>query len=113
MRILLAHVGILAWFLAACDALADSYTITVPTGFTLIANHLEHGSNTLNEVLPNVPDGTVLLKWACTNFNTNAPFTYSNSLGGWIPSGGTLVPGEGIGISNSGPAFNVTFTGTA
>ena len=87
------------------------YTITVPPGSSLIANHLDEGGNTLDEVFPPVPDGTQLLKWNCSTFQT---YTYDEAIGSWIPGGGTLKPGEGAMIINSsGSSFNVTFIGTA
>src|ERR1039457_1257666 len=43
--------------------LFQSYTIPINAGLNLIANQLDHGSNTLNEVFANVPDGCVLSKY--------------------------------------------------
>src|SRR5262249_52434029 len=74
-----------------------SYTITVPNdgSWVAIANQFDQGSNTLDEVLSSVPDGTTLWKWDCavqdwssTNYNYIAGV-------GWDPAGGTLAPGEG------------------
>jgi hypothetical protein len=93
-----------------------TYTLTIPNdGFVAIANQLDHGSNTLNEVLPNVPDGTMILKWDCASqdWSPNVP-TYSAFTGKWSPNS-TLAPGEGalISIGNGvGPSTVLTFTGT-
>ena len=92
--------------LATCSGFAD-YTISVPSGLHTIANHLDHGGNTLNEVLPGVPGGTQIQKWNCVGYAT-----YTKGAAGWLPAGGTLKPGEGAFINNPGAPFNVTFTGT-
>ena len=56
-----------ALFLQAVHGQTNSaYTVPVPAGLAvLIANQLDHGSNTLNEILSGVPDGTMLFKWDC------------------------------------------------
>jgi hypothetical protein len=102
-------IGVLIWLLGALNSFADSYTLTVPPGTSTIANYLDHGANTLDEVLTNLPDGTQILKWNCGSYTT---YTYSNSIPGWSPGGGTLKPGEGAFISNrlSSP-LTITFTG--
>ena len=84
-----------------------AYTISIPPGSRLIANHLDNGGNTLDEVLPGVPNGTQISKYICTGY-TN----YTKVAAGWIPAGGTLKPGEGAFImNNSGAPFTVTFMG--
>jgi hypothetical protein len=105
MRLVSAIVSIL--FLTTARGFAD-YTLLVPTGFSLIANHLDNGENTLDEVLPGVTNGTQISKYTCAGY-TN----YTKGAGGWTPAGGTLKPGDGAFIiNNSGAPFNVTFTGT-
>ena len=94
----------------------QSYTVSLPTdgGFYLIANQLDHGSNRLDEVLSNVPDGTLLSKWRCAVQDWVENYTFSTRLG-WSPAGGTLAPGEGAmigGIFDSGTHLTITFTGT-
>ena len=50
-----------AWMVAGLlglgmlDSQADSYTIQIETGYNLIANQLDNGGNTLNEVLIDFP----------------------------------------------------------
>ena len=105
MKIILS--AFVSCLLAATSSLAN-YTISIPTGIHPIANLLDIGGNTLQEVLPGVPDGTVVEKWNCTGYTTNTMVA-----GVWTPAGATLKPGEGAFIvNNSGASFNVTFTGT-
>ena len=95
--------------LSTASGLAAGYTISIPSGFSLIANHLDTGGNTLQEVLPGVPNGTVIQKYNCNNNYT----TNTMVAGVWTPAGTTLKPGEGAYIvNNSGAPFNLTFTGT-
>src|SRR5215510_9178577 len=73
-----------------------SYSINVPGDRSLIslANPLDRGSNTLNNVLSNVPDGCLLFKFD----NTNATWqgsAYNGALHAWLPSSIKLRPGEG------------------
>lgn len=92
-----------------------SYTITVPSGWSFIANQLEKGANTLNEVFSNnVPAGATLRKWDSGAQDFGPVQVYS--AGGWLdldgnPSTVTLKPGEGAMLDNPGPGFSLTFTG--
>ena len=86
-----------------------SYTLNLTPGLTLIANQLDHGSNTLNEIMPSVPDGTILYKF--NNAKTNWSEAYfSSAIGVWLPPGITLNPGEGAFIQ-SPTNFSLTFSG--
>src|SRR5262245_60882711 len=58
------------WLVAWNSARADSYTINLVEGWNLIANHLDNGSNTLEEIMPNPPSGTVFYK--CHNSGETA-----------------------------------------
>ena len=99
-----------ATLIAACSAQADSYTVTAVPGLTAIANHLDNGGNTLQEVLPNVPPGSVVYKWDCTTWQA---YVFDEFDLVWYPSDGTLAPGEGALFFNpSGAATTLTFTGT-
>ena len=93
-------------------ALPPSYTLNISAGLNLIANQLDHGSNTLNEVLPTVPDGTALYKFI--NVVSNGGWTistYSAATGTWLNGGAiTLSPGEGAFL-DSPSAGSITFTG--
>ena len=92
----------------------SSYTINVPGGgeYTAIANQLDHGNNTLDEVLPGMANGTELLKWDCLlqDFSPIV-YTYDGASHHWSPSGGKLVPGEGALLGNPGADTTVTFSG--
>src|SRR6185436_7382863 len=50
------------------------------TTFLLVANPLNSGGNTIGEVLPNVPDFTILFTFNNTSGQFEGAFTY---LGGW------------------------------
>lgn len=106
------------WSAGGLPLAADSYTIGLPSGFSMIANQLDNGGNTLDEVLPFVPTDTQLLKWNCTNQAYDS-IIFSPDLGGWVdsssgnPAGNvTLSPGEGAFFFNPSGAVGVTFVGT-
>lgn len=81
-------------------------------GFTLLANPLDSGTNTLNGVLASaLPATSKVLKWGGTSFNT-----YTRTASGWLPPTGgtaTVAPGEGFFVQtpNPGPALTLTFVG--
>lgn len=83
---------------------------TIPTGFSLISNPLNAPTNTVNALIPNPPEGTVVFK-----FNNGTFSSSSFVFGQWNdPQSGPigLAPGEGVFIQNvSGSTFNVTFVG--
>ena len=88
-----------------------SYSVPISTGLNLIANQLDHGSNTLNEVLPNMPDGTALYKFNNTN-HTWTISSFSAAAGKWLDGNAIVLrPGEGAFLESPGN-FNLTFTGT-
>jgi len=92
----------------------QSYTRTVSNGLTLIANQLDHGSNTLNAILPNVPDGSALYKYDNSS-STGAGWTissFSAAADKWLDGDAiTLNPGEGA-FFQSPTNFTLTFRGT-
>ena len=102
---------------------AASYTITVPTGESLIANQVNTGSNTLDEVLPSIPSGTTL-DVLIDPTDSAATFTFFDGNDspdggiGWYDGNGdhtsyVFAPGSGLMITNnSGDSFDLTFTGT-
>jgi hypothetical protein len=78
----------------------------LPPGFSLIANPLNVvAGNTLNNILPSAPIGTILYKYdpATGTFNS------STFIADWNPNL-TLAPGEGAFINLAG-ATTVTFVG--
>jgi hypothetical protein len=92
-----------------------SYTNIVPSGTSFYANNLCQGTNnTLNDLLPNVPDGTSLFLW---NTASGSFVSYQYIAGvGWIDSTGnpttvTLSPGEGFVIQNPNGAFPMVISG--
>jgi hypothetical protein len=88
--------------------------LTVPPGFSMIANQLNTANNTIGSLIPTPPVGTRVFKWNGTQFTifdyTTNPFTQQN---GWSPNGSaTLNPGEGAFIFNpSGGNITLTFVG--
>ncbi|MEY2427742.1 MAG: hypothetical protein QOJ40_627, partial [Verrucomicrobiota bacterium] len=72
--------------LAAASSLADSYQVTIPDADAVaIANHLNHGGNTLNELFPNVADGSMLLKWDCATGDFGE-VSFCSGTGHWSPN---------------------------
>jgi len=87
-----------------------SYTINIQAGTNLIANQLDQGGDTLYEIMPVVPDGTVVSKFDNTN-GVWSSSAYNAALGAWIPSSIVLRPGDGAELI-SPTNFTLTFTGT-
>jgi hypothetical protein len=86
-----------------------SYTINLQPGTNLIANQLNQGGNTLKEIMPVVPDGTVVSKYDNVS-GSWASSTYSAALGAWVPSSIVLRPGDGAQVVSPTP-FSLTFSG--
>jgi len=86
--------------------------VSVPSGFSIIANPLNAATNTVaalfGSVTGGVPDGTTIYKFdPITGYSGN-----DFSFGEWAKPNDTLLPGEGVFILNSGQtAFTVTFVG--
>jgi hypothetical protein len=108
--------SVLIWLAFVGSAVAqpiESYVLNLPPGLSLIANQLDQGGNTLNEVMPVVPDGSKLYFYdpLTTSFGLSA--TYSSVTGSWSPDNLVLPPGKGAFFENkSGAPFALTFTGT-
>jgi hypothetical protein len=83
--------------------------VTIPPGFSMIANPLNASTNTISALFGAAPDGTILYK-----FN---PATGQYSINGkefdeWASPNDTLLPGDGAFIFNGGTQpFTVTFVG--
>jgi hypothetical protein len=94
-------------------AQSTSYTVQLLPGFNSIANHLNKGQNTLAEVIPSIPDGTMFYK-----FNNAQQVYYEPAIFlagvGWIAGANSesaiLRPGEG-GFLHMQRACTVTLTG--
>jgi hypothetical protein len=81
--------------------------VDVPTGFSMIANQLDSGDNTVANLLPAPPEGTTIYKFVGGAYVINA-FEF----GEWSIPTMTLNPGEGAFISNtSGAVFKALFVG--
>lgn len=83
--------------------------VTVPSkAFALVANQLNSGGNTVAEVLPGVPEGTIVFKYAqAGGFAAN-----SFEFGEWATPAAKVEPGEGFFLqNNSAAAVTVTFVG--
>ena len=113
-------LGFVCYVLVTACAFADSYTNTLPPGLSLIANQLDHGSNTFAELFPNgggSRDGDVIQLYQCTNyvtyyFDSSSPTGFLDSNSNPI-SPGILAPGQGALYYNSqSGAESVTFVGT-
>jgi hypothetical protein len=86
----------------------QSFDIAIHTGMNLIANQLDHGSNTLNEIMPAVPNGCVLYKYE----NPSGTWKQASFFDVWteLPASITLSPGEGAFLQ-SPTDFTLTITG--
>jgi hypothetical protein len=88
---------------------ATSYSLAIPRGFSSVANHLNHGENTVAEVLTSVPEGTLLYKLD----SIRGVYTVNQfQSGAWLRPKETLAPGQGALIRNPGNEFSITFTGS-
>jgi len=83
--------------------------ITVPAkSYVLAANQLNAGANTLKDVLPGVPDGTIVFKYAQGSGFAAIGFEF----GEWGTPTATVKPGEGWFIQNNGAGpLTVTLVG--
>lgn len=108
-------LAFLCTFTSKTDAATESITLTLPPGFCLLANHLDHGDNSLNTILPNVPAETQVLKFANNNYTASIfdGTTWLDALTG-EPSRVTVSPGQGFFLFNPVSSnLVVTFTGEA
>ena len=86
----------------------NSYVLTLPAGTSLVANQLDRGYNTLTDVLPAVPEGSIVrvLKSGVTRTNaiTEAGYPFDPAFDSFTFSGGVwsgnpvLSPGSGFFI---------------
>jgi hypothetical protein len=115
----IAAVGEAMWLASCCPPpppdVPANYTLNIHAGLNLIANQLDHGSNTLDEVLGNLgtngQDGLVLSKYNNAS-GTWSISTYSVANGSWDNGNSIMLnPGEGAFLQ-SPSNFSITFTGT-
>jgi len=82
-------------------------TVSAPKGLTIVANQLDNKTgNKISDVIPAVPNGTVVLKYSSSGFTANT------FLDGWDDGTMTLNPGEAAFVQNVGnTAISLTFVG--
>jgi hypothetical protein len=80
--------------------------VPVPAGFSMIANQLDSGNNTVSSLLPSVPEGVTIYKFVSGSYLING-----YEFGEWSLPDMTLNPGEGAFIYNPGAEFNALFVG--
>ena len=82
-------------------------TLTVPAGYSLVANPLSNGGNRVSDIFPSAPSGSTLSK-----FNAMTGKWEANTfIDAWSQPGMTLAPGEGAVFNNVGAAFDVVLAG--
>jgi uncharacterized repeat protein (TIGR03803 family) len=89
---------------------STNYTISLSPGFNLIANQLDLGNNRLDEIMPNVPEGCVVLKFDNWHQMFEIAFFSRGAWAEWEEGSLTLNPGEGAYLW-APQAFNLTFVG--
>jgi len=105
MTAALGAAGILAAKAQVYSVNAVGYiNLDLKAGFSLIANQLNNGDNTLNTVLTGAPNGTTVYKYNGTSYDIST-FLF----GTWSPNL-TLKPGEGAFI-NLAAAAKFTLVG--
>lgn len=91
-------------------------TVTLPPGYSLLANPLDAGAtNGANEIMP-ILDGEIILTWNGVTLNG---VMYDSTAGGWVTSDDataaqppSLPPGQGFFFFNPNPSpTNFTFVG--
>ncbi|MBO61474.1 MAG: hypothetical protein CMO63_05840, partial [Verrucomicrobiales bacterium] len=82
-------------------------TLTVPSGYSLVANPLSNGGNRVSDIFPAVPSGSTLSKFSAKTGKWEAN-TFTDV---WSQPGMTLAPGEGAVFNNVGAAFDVVLAG--
>jgi len=81
--------------------------VTIPAGgLKIVANQLNTGGNTINEVLPEAPDGVIVYK-----YTPEAGFvTIQRVFGEWSAGSETLNPGDGFFVSAPAGDTDLTLT---
>ena len=109
-------LAFLTW-LAPLAALANltSYTLTLPGGWSAIANQFVQPSPTLSSLLPSVPDGTQVAfpTYSPSGFQGFNLYYFDGFSHAWLPNGNAqLVPGNGALLLNpTAGNMMVTFFG--
>ncbi|HBV30978.1 MAG TPA: hypothetical protein DEB49_00880, partial [Verrucomicrobiales bacterium] len=82
-------------------------TLTVPSGYSLVANPMSNGGNRVSDIFPSAPSGSTLSKFNAVTGKWEAN-TFTDA---WSQPGMTLAPGEGAVFNNVGAAFDVVLAG--
>ena len=86
--------------------------VAVGSGYTLVANQLNNGTNGINQVLAGAPDSALVLTFKNNDYNSDL-----DQGGAWfdantaLPSTTTLPPGKGFFYNNPGAAGTITLVG--
>jgi hypothetical protein len=115
-RLLLCTLA--SWVLSSLNGFAVSYTLTVPAGYSLIANQLDNGiGNRFDQLFPiGIYDGDAILKYRCDGtykiwyIDSGSSTGFFDESFNEIPPG-TLLPGEGALFLNSVGLSPLTFSG--
>jgi hypothetical protein len=85
--------------------------LSLPAGFSMIANPLNGTNNNLSTILPSVPNNTTIYRFNPTtqSFADGSTFFVDEGVGIWFPDA-ALPPGEGAFISLPAPT-TLTFVG--
>jgi hypothetical protein len=86
------------------------YTNTMYPGMNFIAHQVEQGGNTLNEIMPNVPEGTELLKCRTAESATFLNGAWHDISSQTWPDPITFSPGEAAWLFTT-QSFSLTFCG--
>lgn len=92
------HISLLVSFLSVVPDVRSQTTtnFTVPSGVSLIGMPFHRGSNTVAELFPSVPEGTLLFTYDC-GYNVN-----QFEFGSWSQPRQTVADGQGMMINNPG-----------
>ena len=110
--LLLTVAALAAGLTAYADATVYSANVVgyinqvIPSGFSMVANQLDTGTNTVVNLLPAPPNNTIVYKFSGTLYSGNGYYY------GWSDTNMTLNPGEGAFIYNPGAPITNAFIGT-
>jgi hypothetical protein len=83
--------------------------LSLPVGFSMIANPLQGTNDSLSTVIPVAPDGTQVLSWNSASQHFNSASVFDADAGAWFPNG-TMPVGKGMFVYVLEPA-TLTFVG--
>jgi hypothetical protein len=108
----LCLVVAVSWIFSASASPPCSYVLPLPARYSAIANQCDHpsGINSLNNIFPNVPACSFVLKWNPQIQGFDPPAFFNGA--SWNPNI-TLDPGEGAFFFNPGPATSIAISGNS